>query len=133
MTDKEAPISHVKDADSRGQDHGAADDGVGAKSAPAAKPTLVKRDWLAAAVLLVVIIFIWIGFGVYKALTESKIPPVLREQLRPFSTSLDLKILDNLGGRKRIRTEQFAEEERVKAGGEDRAAEQTTAEAGELP
>lgn len=77
------------------------------------KPILVTRDWLVAVVLLVVIIFLWIGYGVYQALTTTRVPEPLKEQTRPLSIEIDRQILDELQGRLRLKDKELREDDRV--------------------
>ncbi len=81
--------------------------------AAAAKPVLVKRDYLTAAVLLVVIVFLWIGFGVYKNLTGSQVPEPVRGLARPIKLGFPEEVFDNLKQRKNYRDMDLNENERV--------------------
>ena len=84
------------------------------------KPVLVKRDYLMAAILLAVIVFLWIGFGVYKNLTSSQVPEPVRELARPIKTEFPKEVFDNLKQRKNYRDMDLNENDRVilKEGGE---------------
>ena len=81
--------------------------------AAAAKPVLVKKDYLTAAILLAAIVFLWIGFGVYKNLTSSQVPEPVRELARPIKVEFPQQVLDNLKQRKNYRDMDLNESDRV--------------------
>lgn len=77
------------------------------------KPVLVKKDFLAVAVLLVVIVFLWIGFGAYKILTKTEVPEPIRELARPVRVEFPQGVIENLKQRKNYRDQDLNESERV--------------------
>lgn len=79
----------------------------------AVKPVLVARDYLTMAILLVVIVFLWIGFGVYKNLTSSQVPEPIREIARPIKMEFPREVFENLGKRTNYRDRDLNESERV--------------------
>lgn len=79
----------------------------------AAKPVLVARDFLAAAILLLVIVFLWIGFGVYKNLTDSQAPEPVRGLAKPIKVGFPQDVFDNLKQRKNYRDMDLNENDRV--------------------
>ncbi len=81
--------------------------------AASAKPVLVKKDFLTMAILLVVIVFLWIGFGVYKNLTSSQVPEPVRGLARPIKVEFPQEVFDNLKQRKNYRDMDLNENERV--------------------
>lgn len=78
-----------------------------------AKPVLVKKDFLTAAVLLVIIVFLWIGFGVYKILTKIEMPEPVRGLAKPIKVGFPQEVFDNLKQRKNYRDMDLSESERV--------------------
>lgn len=79
----------------------------------ATKPVLVARDFLTAAILLVVIVFLWIGFGVYKILTGFQVPEPVRGLGKPIKVGFPQEVFDNLKQRKNYRDMDLNESERV--------------------
>jgi len=79
----------------------------------ATKQVLVKKDFLTIAILLVVIVFLWIGFGVYKNLTDSQVPEPTRELARPVKAGFPQEAFENLKQRKNYRDWDLNESERV--------------------
>lgn len=79
----------------------------------AAKPVLVKKDYLTMAILLVVIVFLWIGFGVYKNLTDSQAPEPVRGLIEPIKVGFPQEVLENLKQRKNYKEMDLSESERV--------------------
>lgn len=77
------------------------------------KPVLVKKDFLTAAILLVVIVFLWIGFGVYKILTGSQVPEPVRGLGKPIKVGFPQEVFDNLKQRKNYRDMDLNENDRV--------------------
>lgn len=78
-----------------------------------AKPILVARDFLAVAILLVAIVFLWIGFGVYKILTKTEIREPIKGLVRPIKMDFPQEIFDDLKQRKNYRDIDLNESERV--------------------
>ena len=60
---------------------------------------LLGKDTLILAILTLVTGLIWVGFGVFRALTESEIPKVLKEQIAPMNEKLPREILKQLRDR----------------------------------
>lgn len=79
----------------------------------ATKPVLVARDYLTMAILLIVIVFLWIGFGVYKNLTEVQVPESVGGLTKPIKVGFPQEILENLKQRKNWREMELNENERV--------------------
>lgn len=77
------------------------------------KPVLVVKDFLLIAILLMVIVFLWIGFGVYKNLTSSQVPEPIREIARPIKMEFPREVFDNLEKRTNYRDRDLNESERV--------------------
>jgi len=77
------------------------------------KPVLVARDFLLIAILLMVIVFLWIGFGVYKNLTSSQVPEPIRETARPIKVEFPREVFENLKQRKNYRDMDLNESDRV--------------------
>ena len=74
---------------------------------------LVAKHWLAASILLLIIASLWIGYEVYRTLTEAKIPEVTERHLQPLSAEIDRAVFDELRGQKRLKDKQLIEEARV--------------------
>lgn len=77
------------------------------------KPVLVAKDFLAAAILLVVIVFLWIGLGVYKILTKAEIPPPVAGLARPIKLEFPQQVFDDLNHRQNYRDKNLNETDRV--------------------
>lgn len=77
------------------------------------KPILVKRDWLAIAILAIVVAVLWVGITVYNILNTPTItePQAVRMQL--FSPKLDETVLTDLESRKTLGSGQLDEVKRV--------------------
>lgn len=79
----------------------------------AVKPVLVSRDYLVMAILLMVIVFLWIGYGVYKNLTETAVPEPVRGLTKPIKVGFPQEVLENLKQRKNYREMDLNEGDRV--------------------
>lgn len=79
----------------------------------ATKPVLVARDFLTTAILLVVIVFLWIGFGVYKILTKVEVPEPAAGLARPVKVGFPQEVWSNLRQRQNFRDRDLDENERV--------------------
>lgn len=77
------------------------------------KPVLVAKDFLVAAILLVVIVFLWIGLGVYKILTKAEIPPPAAGLARPIKLGFPQEVFDDLNQRQNYRDKNLNESDRV--------------------
>ncbi len=77
------------------------------------KPVLVKKDYLTAAILLVVIVFLWIGFGVYKILTNTEVPEPVRGLAKPIKMEFPQQVFDDLRQRQNYRDKDLNESDRV--------------------
>lgn len=77
------------------------------------KPVVVKKDFLTIAILLVMIVFLWIGFGVYKTLTKTEVPEPVAGLARPIKMGFPQEVFDNLKQRKNYRDMNLNETERV--------------------
>lgn len=78
------------------------------------QPVLIARDWLTAVILLLVMTLLWIGFGVYRALTAVDIPEPLRSLTAPVKTEIDTGILEELSARQQLRNLELSETDRVR-------------------
>ncbi len=59
----------------------------------------VKRQLLELGILTLITVVVWIGHGVYSALTEPAVVSVSDEELRPLTTEVDVVALDQLQSR----------------------------------
>jgi hypothetical protein len=80
---------------------------------PVIKPVLVAKDFLTTSILLVVIVFLWIGFGVYKIFFVVEVDKPLRELAKPLSIQLDRKVLEDLEGRLQLKNVSLNEKDRI--------------------
>lgn len=74
---------------------------------------LVKKDWLTASVLALVVAILWIGLSVYKALNTTTVPAVQERRLTLFSTDVDDKVIGELGQKKHLIGQPVDENARV--------------------
>lgn len=59
----------------------------------------VKRQLLELGILTLITVIVWIGYGVYGALTEPAQVSVTTEELRPLSIDINVDTLELLRGR----------------------------------
>lgn len=84
------------------------------ESTASPKPVLVVRDWLTVVILLLIMTLLWIGFGIYQALTAVNIPEPLGTLTAPVQTDIDTGILEELSRRQQLRHRDLPEADRVR-------------------
>jgi hypothetical protein len=67
----------------------------------------LNRDLLILAILTVITVFTWIGFEVYRTLTETEIPSVLQHQIEPLNPTIEKAVLQSLKSRKSFSPEEL--------------------------
>jgi hypothetical protein len=58
-----------------------------------------RRDMLRLSVISLVVIVLWLISTTYRALNQSQIPPDVKKQLSPLTTSLPLDTIEQIGNR----------------------------------
>lgn len=76
--------------------------------------TLVSRDWLSMAAMTVIMVIVWIAFGVYRILKTSAIGAPQAQKIESFSPDLDVVVLDTLASHRQLLDTSFNEEQRIK-------------------
>ena len=66
-----------------------------------------KKNLLRIVVFTTITVFIWIAFDVYRNLSKSSIPQVLKEQLEPLNPNFNKEVLESLKKRKHITSEEL--------------------------
>lgn len=56
----------------------------------------LSRDILILSILTVITVFTWIGFEVYRALTKTEIPTVLKRQIEPLNPVIKRDVFEDL-------------------------------------
>lgn len=59
----------------------------------------IPKEWLAVAIMTVMMAAAWIGVSVYQVFSRSEIAPAQAERLKEFVPVLDEIALQDLGGR----------------------------------
>lgn len=78
-----------------------------------ARKVLVAKDYLVIAILLVVMVFLWIGFGVYKILTKTEMPDPILGLAKPLKLEFPQKVFEDLSQRQNFRDKDLSETDRV--------------------
>lgn len=73
------------------------------------KKLRLNKDALIIAILTLITALAWVGFDVYRSLTKTKTPKVLKEQTAPLNPKLSLATLEKLGGRVSFSKEEVSE------------------------
>jgi hypothetical protein len=71
------------------------------------KKEKIQKDILVLAIFTFLTATTWIIFDVYRALTKTKIPTVLKEQITPLDPSIDRDLLFKLKSRTNITADEF--------------------------
>lgn len=65
------------------------------------------KNFLILASMTLIIVFLWIGFEVYRSYTETTIPKVITELIKPLSPAIDLATIEDIEKRYQISTEEL--------------------------
>lgn len=68
---------------------------------------LGKKYLLNLAILTAIGAILWIGFDVYRALSQTTIAPLIKKQIEPLDPNIDKNTLESLQQRKKIVQEQL--------------------------
>ena len=66
-----------------------------------------KKNLLTLVVFTTITVFSWIAFDIYRSLSKSSIPQVLKEHLKPLNPSFNKEVLESLKKRKHIASEEL--------------------------
>lgn len=67
----------------------------------------LSRDILILSILTVITVFTWIGLEVYRALTKTEIPTVLKRQIEPLNPVIKKDIFEDLKSRSFFSVEEL--------------------------
>lgn len=65
------------------------------------------RDILILSILTVITVFTWIGLEVYRVLTKTEIPVVLKRQIEPLNPTINREIFEDLKSRGAFSVEEL--------------------------
>ncbi len=71
------------------------------------KKRKIQKDVLVLSILTFLAIISWIAFDVYRALTKTEIPKVLKQQIAPLDPSIDSDLLIKLKSRETITSDEL--------------------------